>query len=336
MAERTLLTERIQLGIEGTPGVAATVNRRLLSAMVDFGPAGEVDAFRPAGSKFPALSVLGKEWSEGGLEGKPTYDEMLFWIALNLGAPQATTTPATGTLSRQHVWDIAAQDVQEPKTATMERGSSVRAHRTLFTFLQSLGLEYSRSAIDLNGDLMARQIEDGITMTALDEDDDLPLIPILPKDTSVYLDSTVGGLGGTKLLRALEASWALGDRLGTVWPLNDALDSFAAVYETEPSGEVDLTLEADAAGMALLTQMRSGASKYLRIETVGPIIETTIPYKLTVDLHVKHRDVGAFGDEDDLMTIDWPLGMFIDGSWAGETYTGIAGQITLVNTQTGL
>jgi hypothetical protein len=216
----------------------------------------------------------------------------------------------------------------------MERGSAVRAHRTLYTFLQSLGLEYSRSAIDLTGDLMARQVEDGITLS--DPVTDLPLIPILPKDTSVYLDTTVGGLGGTKLLRALEVDWSLGDRLGTVWPLNDALDSFAAVYETEPSGEVNITMEADAAGMALLSQMRDGSSRYLRIETVGPIIETTIPYKLTCDFHVKHRDVGSFGDEDDLMTIEWPLGMFVDGSWSGETFDAIAGQITLVNTQTGL
>lgn len=327
MAERTLLTERIQLGFEATPGVAGTVNRRLLSANIDFSPDGDVDAFRPSGSKFAAISTLGREWSAGDLEGKPTYDEMYVWLCLNLGVP-TTTTPDGATLARQHVWPIKASDPQEPRTATLERGSAVRAQRALHFFLNSIGLEYSRAAIDLSGDVVARAIEDGHTMTSAGITN-FPLIPVLPKDTSVYLDDALNEIGTTKLLRALEAEWTLGNRFGQVWPINAALPSFAAIYETEPDAEVNLTLEADAAGMALLPVLREGDMRYVRIESIGPLIEEGGEnYSLICDFAVKAREMPSYGDEEDLMTIEWPFGMFVDGAWG----TGQVGEITLINT----
>ena len=332
MAERTLLTERIQLGFEAAPGVAGTVNRRLLSANIDFSPDGDVDTFRPSGSKFPALSILGREWSAGDLDGKPTYDEMYVWLCLNLGVPTTTPDPnADAPAAQQHVWPIKAADPQEPRTATLERGSSVRAQQALHLYLNSIGLDYSRSAIDLSGDVMARAITDGIAMTGAGVTD-FPLIPVLPKDTSIYLDPTQGALGTTKLLRALEADWSLGDRFGQVWPINSALDSFAAVYETEPDAEVNLTLEADASGMALLPVLRAGDMRYLRIETIGPIIDGATNYMLRCDFAVKAKDMPDYGDEDDLMTIEWPFGMFIDAAWG----TGQVGEITLINTTAAL
>lgn len=328
MAERTLLTERVQLGFEASAGVAATVGHRLLSANIDFSPGGDVDAFRPSGSKFPAISSIGREWSEGDLEGKPTYDEMYVWLCLNLGVPTTVVDPnADAPTAREHTWPINASDPQEPRTATLERGSSVRAQRALHMYLNSIGVEYSRASVDLSGDVMARAIEDGIVLTAAGITD-FPLIPVLPKDTSIYLDTTLGAIGTTKLLRALQAEWNLGDRFGQVWPINSALDSFAAVYETEPDAEVNLTLEADAAGMALLPVLRAGDMRYVRFQTLGPVIAGATRYELTCDFAVKARDMPGYGDEDDLMTIEWPFGMFIDGAWG----TGQVGEIKLVNT----
>jgi hypothetical protein len=327
VAERTLLTERIQLGFEATPGVAATVSRRLLSANIDFSPDGDVDVFRPSGSKFASISSLGREWSEGDLEGKPTYDEMYVWLCMNLGAPTTTVDPnADAPAAREHVWPVKAFDPQEPRTATLERGSSVRAQRALHMYLNSIGLEYSRSAIDLSGDIMARAIEDGIALTG--GATDFPLIPVLPKDTSIYLDTTLAGIGTTKLLRAIEAEWSLGDRFGQVWPINSALDSFAAIYDAEPDAEVNLTLEADAAGMALLPVLRAGDMRYVRIETIGPVIDGATEYMLRCDFSVKAREFPDYGDEDDLMTIEWPFGMFVDAAWG----VGQVGEITLINT----
>lgn len=324
MAERTLLTERIAIGFEATAGVEATVSRRLLSANVDFSPAGDIDAFRPSGSKFPAVSAVGREWSEGELEGKPTYDELYVWFCMNLGEP-TTTTPGGGTDSRQHVWPIKAFDPQDPRTVTLERGSSVRAQKALHMYLNSIGLEYSREEINLTGDVMARQVEDGITLTG--SLTDFPLVPVLPKDTDIFMDTTLAGIGTTKLLRAIEAEWNLGDRFGQVWPINSALDSFAAIYDAEPDAEVNLTLEADASGMALLPVVRAGDMRYLRILTTGPIIEGAIPYKLQCDFAVRAKEFPEYGDEEDLMTIEYPFGMFVDPDFG----VGQVGEITLVN-----
>jgi len=328
MAERTLLTERVQLGFEENPGVAGVVNSRLLSASIDFGPDGDIDVFRPMGSKYPALSIVGREWSSGSLEGKPTYDEMLYWLCLCLGTPVSSDLEMGATTAREHIWHLDSLTANDPMTATVERGGEVRAHRSLYTYLNAIGLDYSRAAIDLSGDVMAAAIEDGISLTDSGIDE-LPLIPVLPKDTDIYVDPTLAAIGTSKLLRAVGANWKLGSRFQQLWPINTDFPSFATVYEGEPDTEVGLSLEADATGMAVLDQLRTGDTTYVRIESNGPEIESGHNYRLTCDFACKVKDMPAFGDEDDLMTMDWALGMFHDGAWED----GQSGMISLVCAQ---
>ena len=63
----------------------------------------------------------------------------------------------------------------------------------------------------------------------------------------VYMDPTSGTLGTTKLTRVLNANIHISDRFGPVWVLNTANNSYVATVETEPSAELTLLVEADAA-----------------------------------------------------------------------------------------
>lgn len=313
MAERTTITQQVQLGVETTPGTGVAANKLLQAMSIDLKPDGGIDVFRAAGAKFPALAVLGKEFAGGGAEGQPTYTEIVYPLSGILG-PATITTPATGVLSRDWDWDISTADVQDPKTFTIERGSSIQAEKVVGAAFTGLGMEYTRDELSLTGDVIAQAFTTGATMTPAPTA--LALVPVLPKEVDVFLDDTAAGIGTTKLLRALDASWNLSDRFGAVWPLNSALASYAALIETEPKGECGLTLEADASGMALFATMRAGTTKFLRIKATGSIIEGALTYELVADFAVKVTEIPDFSDEDGVYAVGWGFQMFGDPVWA--------------------
>ncbi len=322
MPRRTTLTQQTQLGVETTPGTSVAANRRLRSVSIDLAPEGNIRAFRATGSKFPSVAAPGKEWSSGDMEGAGTFTELLYVISGILGSP-ATTTPTGGTTTRQHDWTIAPSALQDPKTFTVEKGSSVRAHKASYVFINELGLEFNREEINVEGGVVGQAITDGVTLTG--SPTDIALIPILPSQVSVYLDTTFAGLGTTKLLSVMSANWSLGDRFETFWPLDAAVPSFKDAFEVEPSSEITLTMEADATGMALLTPLRAGDIRYVRIEAVGATIEGALPYRLRLDCPLRFTEMPGLDDEDGIYGVSYTASLFDDG-------VNGAGSIRLVNT----
>jgi hypothetical protein len=313
VAERTSITQVVQLGVEVTPGTAVPADRKLNSVAINLSPDGNINTYRASGNKFPSIAALGKEWAGGDIEGAPTYTELLYLLAGILGPP---TTTGAGPYT--HVWDIETSAVQDPVTFTAEYGSSFRAHRATGLVIPELSLSVTREEASLGGSVMGRAIEDNVVLTAAPTA--LALRPCLPTQFSIYADATAAGLGTTKLLRALSAEFTLGDRFSALWPINAAETSYAAVYEGEPSSEFALTMEADAAGMALLPVMRAGDSRFIRLEADG-----TGDDLLTIDLALKVSDMMDFSDEDGIYAVQWTLGLFDDPTW------GKTGEITLVN-----
>lgn len=313
MAERTTITQRVQVGPEVTPGTAVAATKRLQSADISLSPDGGISVFRGAGAKFPAIASIGKEFAGGSLDGTPTYTELVYFLSMLLGP--ATIVQVGADNAWDWTWDIETYDVQDPKTFTVERGSSVQAEQAAGMALTALGIEYSRDELTLSGDAIAQAFTTGFTLTAAPPVVDLDLVPVLPKQVDIFLDDTAAGLGTTKLLRVLAASWELGDRFGALWPLNSALPSYAALYEIEPSADVSLTMEADATGMGLFSEMRAGDTRFLRIGSSGGVIDGTSNYEMEVDLAVKIDDIPDFSDEDGIYAIGWEMGLFHDPTW---------------------
>ena len=330
MPERTTITQVTQIGLETTPGTAVPANKRLRSVSIELSPDGNIDTFRASGSKYPALASLGKEWAGGDIEGRATYTELLYLFAGLLGDP-TTSTPGGATLARQHQWLIQPTALQDGRAFTVEKGSSVRAHRAPYSVINELGLEFSRESIEVSGSLMARRVEDGVSLTA--GPTLLALEPILPSQVSVYLDPLWANLGTTKLIRVLGASFNIGDRFGALWPLDSAQPSYAATFEIEPSSEIGLTMEADAAGMGILPTMRNGTEAALRIEAKGAEIDVGVAlsaYRLTLDLPVKVTELPDMSDQDGVYGVEWTYSLF-DSALAAS-----AGRIQLVNAITAL
>lgn len=143
----------------------------------------------------------------------------------------------------------------------------------------------------------------------------IPLIPIVPTQVSVFMDTTFSGLGTTKLTRCISAEFTLGSRFAGVWVLDAAQPSFVNHIETEPDLSLTLMLQADTQGMALLDDMRDGDTKFIRIQAIGPVIETGFNHSFTLDIAVKVADTGGFSDQDGVYAIEFSFVGVTDGAW---------------------
>lgn len=312
MAERASVFEGVQLGVEATPGVAVAANRRLTALSVDLNPTVETDPFRPMGTKFDSLVIPGRDWSTFDAPGRLTYTESIYPLNSAFGTG-VITTPAGGTLSREHDFTISNSGPDSPKTYTAERGSSVRAERAPHLLWTDWGFNFTRTAGEMTGGGIARALEDGVALTATPTA--VALIPVLPKEVSVYLDDTAAALGTTKLTRVIAVGGSVGNRANPLWVLDAAQTSFVTTVELAPAGAGHLQVEADAAGMGILATLRAGATKFLRVEAVGATIEGALAYLWRFDAAIKFNAAGGRGDQDGVWAVDWPFTWVQDATW---------------------
>lgn len=325
MTQRASIFEGVQIGVEVTPGTAVAANKLLQSISIQPGIKANIKKFRPMGRKFASLAMPGKEWVEAKVTGMPTYDELPYVLA---SLVKAVTPVAEGTLGKKWTFSPTSTGPDTVKTYTVEQGSSVRAHKFAYGLMTGTTFNFTRDEISLDGSMLGRALDDGITLTATPTA--IPAIPVLGNEVSVYLADTYAGLTGATAGVPMSASWGLTERFSPFWALNAAYTSFVEPVESEPKLECKLKLPADAAGMALLATMRTGATKFLRIEAVGAEIEATKNYRFTIDTAVKVMNVSEFSDEDGVFAIEWTFEAVDDPTW------GKATELVVVNTLASL
>jgi hypothetical protein len=328
MPERSSLTQGVQVGVETVPGTNVAANKKFVS--IGITPAVQMDPlqFRPMGSKYNTIVTPGKEWVEADIEGVGSYTELLYFLSSCVAAPGAPVT-IDGT-GRTWTFSSAASSEDTVKTMTVEQGGVVRAHKFNYGLVSELELTFNRDGVEVGGSMIGQKLSDNIVLTV--GPTAMSQIPILPTDVDVYLDPSSATLGTTKLLRVLEATWTLGDRFNPVWVLNSTLGSYAAVVESEPNAQLSLLMEADAEGMAQLSQMRAGSTAFVQIKCTSPQLAgaSTAKYSLKIDNAVKVSEVGDFSDEDGVYAIEWTFDLVYDATW-GKAFT-----IDLVNKEATL
>lgn len=324
MAERASVFQGVQLGVETTYGTGVAANKKLTGVNIEPGPMVELETFRSLGLKFASVAALNKEWAEATISGPITYTEIVYLLS----SLMRTTTPTGATLARTWTFDMAEEAPDTVKSFTLEQGSSTRAHSMAGALVTGLTLNFSRDGCEMDGTIMAAALTDGITMTA--SPTTVALKPVMASQVTIKLADTAAGLtAATALSRALSASWSVTDRFLPVWALNGT-STFPATVEAAPTAEVKLKLEADAEGMALLTTMRAGATKFMRINATSTLIESTTYYNLQIDAAFVVSDVTSFSDEDGVFAIEWTGTMVYDATWTRST------QITVINELTAL
>lgn len=316
MAERTTVTQVVQIGVESTSGTAVAADKKLQSLGIDPAPQHNKQVFRPTGHKYPTVAALGKEWITASIDGAPTYSELIYPLSSIL--TEATPTqPDSSAAPNTYEWlfEPSTTDPDTVKTFTVEQGSSERAHRFAHGLVTGLTITYTRDEITLSGDMLGQKLEDDVSLTA--DPDDVDLIPVVSDEVNVYVDDSAANLGNTKFTRVLRAEFQLNNRFNPLWVLDRAEDSFATIVETVPAGQVTLLLEADAQGMGLLTDLRNEDKVFIRIEGEGDVIEDTQNYEFRLDTAVELTELGSggFEDEEGVFAVQAQGTIFHDATW---------------------
>lgn len=322
MAERSSLTQGVQIGVETTPGTGVAASKLLNSISIEPSVAVDMQRFLPMGQKYASIITPGKEWVEADISGRGTYSEIVYLLSSVCVAATPSTVDTSG---KSWVFTPAARAEDTVKTYTVEQGGVVRAQKFSYGLVTSMELDFTRDGVEVTGSMIGQALQDGITLTAAPTA--IEEKPILPTGIDVWLDTTSGGLGTTKQLRVLNAHFQLGDRFNPVWVLNSAQTSFVAHVEKEPTAQITILVEADSQGMAALTQLRAGTTKFIRIKATSPDLagSATAFYSLGIDAAVKVSDVGNFSDEDGVYAIEFTFDIVYDATWTK------AFEITAVN-----
>ena len=300
MPERSTVVQTVQVGPEVAYGTAVAATVKLQASSFDFSGEGAVDVFRPSGNKYPTVAAQGKEWASARLAGRATYTELGYLLAANVAEPVIAQIGATAA----YQWEFTPLPESEDTLVsyTLEQGSALRAHEFAGLVLPDLGYTLTRDSFELTGRALAKLISDGITLTpGLSP---LALVPILPKQCSIYADSAFGSIGGTKLTRVLRIEWANNNRLGPHWVIDAAQSSYVATVELEPATTLRLVMQANAAGMGYLTQFRAGDKVFLRVKAEGAAIDTEV-YTLIHDVCGIISEPWRFQDTEGVWCVAW-------------------------------
>jgi hypothetical protein len=328
MPERTAVTQLLQVGRETTPGTAVAANKLLPSLMLTTGIDGTFTEVRSSGYKYPADEVIGKEWATSKISGAPTYDELTYLLASVLMRPTPATVETTG-----RAWTFAPSSSSEDTVATytVEQGSAVRAGKYAYGIVTELSLKGDREKVEVSGSMMGTLYTDGITLTAAPTA--VPLVPMFPKEFDVFIDPDSGDLGTTKMTRVLAWEVNIRNRFGPLWVVDSSKTSWLAHIEQPIDASVKLTMEADAQGMGLLTQMRNSALRFMRLSAVSPTLagDTAEPYSMVWDFALNVKGTPKeISDKDGVYALDWEFGIVHDGTW------GKAHECVLTNVTTAL
>ncbi len=320
MTERATVFEYAQLGIESTAGSAVAATARLGATSITWSPDGNIDGFGALGYKFDTIAALGREWARAPISGYAAYNDLAYLFASNVaygGTPSASGGTYTWTFTP------TSDGPDTVKTYTVEEGSSVRAHKVTYGLVNTLELSFDREKVEISGEMIGQRISDGITLTAGTAVTEVAAVPMLPTHLNVYVDTTSAGLGGTKLTRVLSGRWRYADRFNPLWAVNSADTSWTASYEKKATATFEIEVEADAAGMAYLTNARAGDTRFIRLSATGPA-----GYSMNFDIAGKIAAMPTLADRDGLRVVRYTFHANHDVTW-DKAFT-----ISLVNSVT--
>jgi hypothetical protein len=318
MPEVSSLFSGSQVGLETTSGTSVAADKLL--RYLAYAPSIDLsfNRFRPQGQLVASAITPGMDFTGWALDGQGSYSELIYPFSGLLGTATITTVETT---ARRWVWTPAARTEITPKTFTVETGSAIRAQKATYVTQSGIELTWNRSdGIAVSGDAFGQQIQDNITLTA--SPTALQDKPILPTHLDVFIDTTSAGLGTTKLLRDFNAVFRYNDARAAVWPINSANASYASDVQTEPTVQMELTVAADSAGMAYLTNARAGDTRYIRMSAVSTenAGATAAKYDLKIDMAGKISNIAAFDDNEGVKVLSYTFDAIYDSAWGTGTF----------------
>jgi hypothetical protein len=271
--EISTINQTVQAGVEVTPGTAVPANKRIDCYDFQFGIKGNFKNTAGTGRKYDSVQQLNAEWVEGTVAGSMDFNGLLYLLAGAMGIVNPAAHGAS-SIAKDWIYDAILSGSRQPQTYSFEQGDSVRAHKFAYGLITKFGYKFTRQTdASISGSVLAQRVSDGITMTS--SPTPVPLAPMTGQQFDLYLDSVSSSIGTTQVLKPLSVEFSFDGIYGPAWYINRANPSFSAHVDLKPATMVKFQVAADAAGMASLGDMRTGVTKYLRVEAVGNVIDNS-------------------------------------------------------------
>lgn len=273
VAERSTINQRVQIGAEATTALGTNVAAGKLLECFDFvfGINGDVNAYTPTGHKYATAQEENTEWLDITVGGNLDYNGIIYLLASAMGSASPVAHGASSTAKDWVFTPPVIGPSIVPQTYTLEQGDSIRAHKVNYALVTEFGYKGTRKDFSCSAKMIGQAIQDPITMTAGPAA--VAISPVVAKGVNVYLDVSSAALGTTQLLRVLSVDYLMTSIYGPFYPLNRAQASWTAHVDLMPKSNIKLKVEADAAGMALLTYLQTGTTYWLRVQAQGVIID---------------------------------------------------------------
>lgn len=144
---------------------------------------------------------------------------------------------------------------------------------------------------------------------------EMDIHPILPGGVSVYIADTYAGLSAGRQTRVFMMDTNVTEKGNEFFALNDANESFAAIAEAPMKGIVKMLAMAGTEAMALLTAIRAGATKYIRIEALSPAavtIDGTNRFRMAIELCTSVAEFNPYKDEGGVYAAEFTMSAKFD------------------------
>lgn len=267
--ENQYINQRLQFGLEATPGTNVPANKLLQALDIVMGPMADVAEFYPTGRKYESIAIENAEWAEGTINESPLdYNNVCYLISGVAGAPTIGAAGSSAT-AKSWTWTPPLTGSVQPQTYTIEQGdTATRAHKVNYGLVSEFNYKGDKkTGIKKGGKLLAQALQLGITMTGTPTA--VPLMPSAGKHYNFYLDSSSANLGTTQLLRCLNVDFSFTNIYGMFFAFNRAQLGWTAHVDLRPKTTVKLLLEADATGEGQLAMLQAGQTQFLRVQGQG-------------------------------------------------------------------
>lgn len=316
---------RVQLGVEGTPGVSVPANKQLMGLKLDPQVTGDFVTHKPSGFYVPTISSMTSEMTEGSAEGPIDYNAIVYPLSSLFGEilPEEGEEGAENT--RTWEWNVTGSGSINPASFSFEVGDNQRANKFNYGVFTSLDLDIARQGDNtFSADLVGRDMTEG-SMTA--NPTQVDIVPVNGDHWDVYADDTAANLGTTKLTSLYDCGLSFGDMFSQEWTINSDNRAFNSLFMSEePSFEWEMTIGADAVAAGYLAKARNGGRKFIRLEATGPAITGGGNHKITIDFAAIVTSFDSYSSSDGSYALPMGFSVAYDPVWAK------AMKITVVNT----
>lgn len=156
--------------------------------------------------------------------------------------------------------------------------------------------------------------------------------PIAGRTWTAYIVDTWAALAtvtdAEKVDAMYEATVSMDGKYEQDYVMDADLPSFADVLEADVTYTLGLTVGWTSQARANITSMKNGDVKFIRLESVGPLIEAGINYRATMDFCVTLTNVGEFTTAPNSQAVTLPF----EAELFADPVSGNVSQVELINT----